>query len=108
MQGVGLWGPIWGYISLESDFNTVYGTYFDHKGETPGLGAEIAEKPFNNSLKAKRLWTAIHLFPFMWPKRRIQSRTAPNTGLTVSRRHHHFSRDGCHVEKLYCALHALF
>ncbi|MEZ4967141.1 MAG: FMN-binding protein, partial [Saprospiraceae bacterium] len=45
VRGVGLWGPIWGYISIESDFNTVYGAFFDHKSETPGLGAEIAEKP---------------------------------------------------------------
>jgi Na+-transporting NADH:ubiquinone oxidoreductase subunit C len=55
MQGVGLWGPIWGYISIESDFNTVYGTYFDHKGETPGLGAEIAEKPFQQQFEGKKI-----------------------------------------------------
>ena len=36
--GVGLWGPVWGYISLNEDKNTVYGVLFDHKGETPGLG----------------------------------------------------------------------
>lgn len=41
VTGVGLWGPIWGYVALKSDFNTIYGTTFDHKGETPGLGAEI-------------------------------------------------------------------
>ncbi len=39
--GKGLWGPIWGYIALEEDLNTIYGAVFDHKGETPGLGAEI-------------------------------------------------------------------
>lgn len=55
MQGTGLWGPIWGYISLESDFNTVYGAYFDHKSETPGLGAEIAEAPFQNQFKGKKI-----------------------------------------------------
>ena len=51
LRGTGLWGPIWGYISLENDMNTVYGAVFDHKAETPGLGAEINrdffEKPFN-------------------------------------------------------------
>ena len=39
--GTGLWGPIWGFIALESDFKTIYGANFDHKSETPGLGAEI-------------------------------------------------------------------
>ena len=55
MQGVGLWGPIWGYISIEEDFNTVYGAYFDHKGETPGLGAEIAEKSFQQQFEGKKI-----------------------------------------------------
>ena len=48
MQGAGLWGSIWGYVSLNEDKNTVYGTYFSHASETPGLGAEIAEKNFTN------------------------------------------------------------
>ncbi len=39
--GKGLWGPIWGYVALEEDLNTIAGAVFDHKGETPGLGAEI-------------------------------------------------------------------
>ncbi|MBR3677659.1 MAG: NADH:ubiquinone reductase (Na(+)-transporting) subunit C [Alistipes sp.] len=42
LYGAGLWGPIWGYIALEPDMNTVKGIVLDHKGETPGLGAEIA------------------------------------------------------------------
>ena len=42
VTGSGLWGPIWGYIALEKDMNTVAGVVFDHQGETPGLGAEIA------------------------------------------------------------------
>ena len=40
--GSGLWGDIWGYMALESDMNTVAGIVMAHKGETPGLGAEIA------------------------------------------------------------------
>ncbi|MDE6853584.1 MAG: FMN-binding protein, partial [Muribaculaceae bacterium] len=44
MYGAGLWGPIWGYISVDADGTTVYGADFAHQGETPGLGAEI-EKP---------------------------------------------------------------
>jgi Na+-transporting NADH:ubiquinone oxidoreductase subunit C len=55
LRGTGLWGPIWGYVSLEDDFNTVYGAYFDHKGETPGLGAEIAEEPFQNQFEGKKI-----------------------------------------------------
>ncbi len=42
-RGKGLWDEIWGYIALDSDFNTIAGEAFDHKGETPGLGAEIKD-----------------------------------------------------------------
>lgn len=49
--GSGLWGPIWGYVALSSDFQTVYGTKFDHKSETPGLGAEIKESFFTDKFK---------------------------------------------------------
>lgn len=55
LWGVGLWGPIWGYISLQEDFNTVYGSFFDHKSETPGLGAEIAELPFQTQFQGKKI-----------------------------------------------------
>ncbi|MEL6355719.1 MAG: FMN-binding protein [Bacteroidota bacterium] len=41
--GNGLWDIIWGNISLESDYNTIAGVFFDHAGETPGLGAEIKD-----------------------------------------------------------------
>jgi Na+-transporting NADH:ubiquinone oxidoreductase subunit C len=41
LYGAGLWGPIWGYIALDADMNTVKGIVLDHAGETPGLGAEI-------------------------------------------------------------------
>jgi Na+-transporting NADH:ubiquinone oxidoreductase subunit C len=44
--GKGLWGPIWGFVALESDMETIYGAVFDHKTETPGLGAEIKDIPF--------------------------------------------------------------
>lgn len=55
MQGTGLWGPIWGFISLESDFNTVYGSFFAHKSETPGLGAEISESFFQKQFEGKKI-----------------------------------------------------
>ncbi len=45
VRGNGLWDEIWGTIALESDLNTIAGTSFDHKGETPGLGAEIKDNP---------------------------------------------------------------
>lgn len=43
LYGFGLWNDIWGFVALESDFNTIRGVNFQHKGETPGLGARIAE-----------------------------------------------------------------
>ncbi len=49
LRGVGLWDAIWGYISLKSDFNTINGVSFDHKGETAGLGAEITKDWFKES-----------------------------------------------------------
>lgn len=56
VRGKGLWGPIWGYVALKSDFNTISGTVFDHKGETPGLGAEINTDWFENSFIGKTLF----------------------------------------------------
>ena len=41
VYGMGLWGPINGFIALDADKNTVYGAYFNHEGETAGLGAKI-------------------------------------------------------------------
>lgn len=43
--GSGLWGPIWGYIAVNEDKTSIFGAQFDHKTETPGLGAEI-KQPF--------------------------------------------------------------
>lgn len=56
MYGKGLWGPIWGYVSLNEDKNTVYGTVFDHKSETPGLGAEITTPHFNQQFDGKTVF----------------------------------------------------
>ncbi len=55
LRGVGLWGPIWGYIAINQDFNSIKGAFFDHKSETPGLGAEIAEKPFQTQFQNKKI-----------------------------------------------------
>jgi len=56
MVGKGLWGPIWGFISLKDDLNTVYGANFDHKTETPGLGAEINTSLFTDQFKDDRIF----------------------------------------------------
>ncbi len=56
VRGGGLWGPIWGYISLESDLATIYGANFDHASETPGLGAEIADREFEEQFRGKRIF----------------------------------------------------
>jgi Na+-transporting NADH:ubiquinone oxidoreductase subunit C len=56
MEGKGLWGPIYGYVSLKSDMNTIYGVTFDHKGETPGLGAEINTPGFEGMFQGKKLF----------------------------------------------------
>jgi len=56
VRGKGLWGPIWGYVSLDDDFTTIYGAVFDHKGETPGLGAEIREGWFEQAFQGKQIF----------------------------------------------------
>ncbi len=56
LRGKGLWGPIWGFISLESDLNRVFGAVFDHKAETPGLGAEINQDFFQLPFKGKEIF----------------------------------------------------
>jgi len=53
MNGLGLWGTIWGYIALNEDRSTVYGVYFSHSSETPGLGGEIAGLKFQNRFPGK-------------------------------------------------------
>ncbi len=56
LMGKGLWGPIWGNIALKHDFKTVKGATFNHKGETPGLGAEITTDWFQNQFKDKAIF----------------------------------------------------
>lgn len=56
VTGKGLWGPVWGYIALNDDCNTIVGAVFDHKSETPGLGAEIASQPFEDQFIGKQIF----------------------------------------------------
>ena len=55
LRGKGLWGPVWGFVSLESDGNTVVGANFGHKSETPGLGAEITTPMFTDQFPGKKI-----------------------------------------------------
>lgn len=52
--GKGLWGPIWGFIALNEDKQTVYGAYFSHDSETAGLGSLIKEEKFQKEFEGKR------------------------------------------------------
>jgi len=56
MYGAGLWGPMWGYVSVNEDGNTVFGTDISHQGETPGLGAEISTAAFCSQFSGKQLF----------------------------------------------------
>ncbi len=58
VYGAGLWGPIWGYVAINDDMNTLYGAVFAHAGETPGLGAEIATPAFQKPFKGKTIFDA--------------------------------------------------
>ena len=55
IYGAGLWGPIWGYVALNADKDTVFGVYFNHAGETPGLGAEITTPKFQAPFVGKKV-----------------------------------------------------
>ncbi|MBQ3187477.1 MAG: FMN-binding protein [Alistipes sp.] len=56
VSGVGLWGPMWGYVALEKDMNTISGIVLDHAGETPGLGAEVATRKHQAMYKGKTIF----------------------------------------------------
>ena len=69
--GAGLWGPIWGYIGFEGDLKTIKAVRFGHKGETPGLGAKIADEPsFAASFAGKQVGTGNILFEVAKPANR--------------------------------------
>jgi len=62
VYGKGLWGPIWGYVALEDDYNTIFNVVFDHQGETPGLGAEITTEQFQKQFKGKKIFDDMNNF----------------------------------------------
>ena len=47
MRGAGLWGPLWGYLSVNDDCNTVFGADFSHESESPAVAADIAKPAFS-------------------------------------------------------------
>ncbi|MDO4930584.1 MAG: NADH:ubiquinone reductase (Na(+)-transporting) subunit C [Bacteroidales bacterium] len=55
LVGKGLWGTIWGYLAINDDCETIYGAYFSHESETAGLGALIADQPFQDKFKGKKI-----------------------------------------------------
>lgn len=57
VYGMGLWGPVWGYIAIDGDRNTVFGTYFNHESETAGLGAEIKDsRVWQEQFRGKKIF----------------------------------------------------
>ncbi len=62
VRGKGLWGPIWGYVALKDDYNTIKGVTFGHKSETPGLGSEIDTKLFQSQFKSKKIFDSYGSF----------------------------------------------
>jgi Na+-transporting NADH:ubiquinone oxidoreductase subunit C len=61
LYGYGLWNDIWGFVALKSDFNTIQGAKFDHKGETPGLGDRIKSEEIQSRFKGKTIFEAGNL-----------------------------------------------
>ena len=61
VTGKGLWGDIWGYVALGADLNTIKGVIFDHAGETPGLGAEIATPKYQAQFAGKTVYEGSQL-----------------------------------------------
>jgi len=52
VRGKGLWDAIWGFVAMDKTM-TIQGVYFDHKGETPGLGAEIKQRFFMDDFEGE-------------------------------------------------------
>lgn len=62
VRGAGLWGPIYGYVALNDDFATIFGTNFGHDGETPGLGSEITTSWFQERFNGKKIFSEDGVF----------------------------------------------
>lgn len=70
VRGSGLWDDIWGYIALEDDLNTIAGVAFGHKGETPGLGAEIKDNlEWKAQFKGKKIYDENGIFKSVYVRK---------------------------------------
>ena len=59
VKGAGLWGGIWGWVSINKDGKTVFGTFFNHESETAGLGARIKDdQSFQDAFQNKQIFDA--------------------------------------------------
>ena len=81
VYGAGLWGPIWGYIAFDPNGNTIYGAYFAHQGETPGLGAEIEKPQFQDQFQNKNIFAPDGQFQSVKVVKKGQE---PSTGAYVN------------------------
>ena len=85
--GAGLWGPIWGYIGFGGDLKTIKAVCFGHKGETPGLGAKIADEPsFAAGFVGKKMGADEILFEVAKPANRqtVESGVDAISGATIT------------------------
>ena len=80
--GKGLWGPIWGFIALADDYETIVGTSFDHKGETPGLGAEISQSFFEHRYIGEKIANNGVFTPILVVQNGSRSETQKVDGIT--------------------------
>lgn len=111
IRGNGLWDKIWAYIALEADLNTIAGIYFDHKNETPGLGAEIKDsKAFKNQFKGRKIFDKDNNVALTVLKRQkegehfvtgISGATITSDGVTQM-----FAKGMKHYEAYFAKLHA--
>ncbi len=60
IEGMGMWGTVYGFLSLDRDGNTVRGLTFYEQKETPGLGGEIANP------KWQALWVGRKAYDASW------------------------------------------
>lgn len=68
VEGKGLWGPIYGYVSIKSDMNTIYGVTFDHKGETRDWEQRLIQQVLRVCLRVKNYLMVINLFQYRLSK----------------------------------------
>lgn len=80
--GKGLWGPVWGFVALADDYETIVGTSFDHQGETPGLGAEISQSFFEDRYIGEKIASNGTFTPIMVVQNGTGSETQKVDGIT--------------------------